>query len=242
MTSTLPSLADIRASVPPEKRFNSYWCRFFLRQLSFPITWVFIRLGFSANQVSYLSVLVALLAAILMWTHARPLVMLGAALFNFWAVLDCVDGNVARVRREVTKYGDFTDALPGYVVYAFVFLAAGVAAEHSRGLAPDFLRRLDFVFVAALASIFNLTMRLVYQQFRNVSGQRTMRQGTFAGYVGSNLGITGLLMPAVLGGVIFNQLHWVIMFYAVFHSAAFVVVCIRLVMKAEALRKQELCH
>ena len=240
MSSTGPSLAQIRAFVPPGERFNSYWLRFVLRPLSFPITWVFMRLGFSANQVSYLSVFVALLAATLMLSDERPLVILGALLFNLWAILDCVDGNVARVRRQVTKYGEFTDALAGYVAYALVFLAAGVAAERSRGFAPDSLSSIDFLFVGALTSILNLTMRLVYQQFRNVSGQRIMGEGTFESDVSSNLGITGLLMPAILGGVIFGQLHWIVIFYAVFHAAAFVVVCTRLVMNAERLRKEEL--
>ena len=82
-------------------------------------------------------------------------------------------------------------------------------------------------------------MRLIYQQFRNVTGRHVTRKGTFEHSIDSNFGITGLLMPAVLIGAIFNQLHWLVIFYAVFHVAAFSLVSVRLVIKAEGLREKE---
>jgi len=232
-------MRQIRASLPPEKRFDAYWLRFLLRPVSFPITWVFLRLRFSANQVSYFSAIVALLATIFMFSDGRLLVLTGAILFNFWAVLDCVDGNVARARGKTNKYGDFVDAFAGYVVYGCVFLAVGVAAKHSINYAPDFLSRIDFVLVGALAAVSNMTMRTIYQHFRTVYGKRIMDTGTSARSLDSNLGITGLLMPAVIIGVVFHQLHWVILFYALFHLGAFVIVSIRLAITIENAINEE---
>ena len=239
MSSKYPSIRQIRASLPPEKRFDAYWSRFVLRPVSFPITWVFLRLGFSANQVSYFSAIIALIAATFMCFDSRSLVITGAILFNFWAVLDCVDGNIARTRGKTTKYGDFVDAFAGYVAYGCVFLAAGVAAKHSISFAPSFLSHVDFVLVGAVASISNMTMRTIYQHFRTVYGKRIMDTGTPARSLDSNLGITGLLMPAVLIGVIFNQLHWVIIFYALFHSGAFIIVSIKLAITVEDAIREE---
>jgi len=240
MSSTVPSLAQIRASLPPEKnRFDSLWVRLVLRPLSFLVAWVFLRLGFSANQVSYLAVLVSLLAAVLMGTGERNVAIVGAFLFNCFALLDCVDGNIARVRRQASPYGGFMDALGGYVAFACVFPAAGIAAEHAKQQIPfPVMDNLNFIIVGAIAAISNLTMRLVYQHFSNIVGQKTVKPGTFQKNVDNNLGITGLLMPAVLVGTIMQQLHWVVLLYAAFYALAFVVVTVRLIIRVEHLQRE----
>ncbi len=239
MSSTVPSLAQIRASLPPEKnRFDSLWVRFVLRPLSFPVAWVFLRLGFSANHVSYLAVLVSLLAAILMGTGERNVAIVGAFLFNCFALLDCVDGNIARVRKQASPYGGFMDALGGYMAFACVFPAAGIAAEHAEQIPLPVIGNLNFIIVGAVAGISNLTMRLVYQHFSNIVGQKTVKPGTFQNNLDANLGITGLLMPAVLVGAILQQLHWVVLLYAAFYVLAFIIVTVRLIIRVERLQRE----
>ena len=239
MSSTVSSIVQMYDSLPPAKRFDAYWCRFVLRPVSFPVTWVSLRLGLSANQVSYFSAIVALLATILMCFPNRLLIITGALLFNFWAILDCVDGNIARAKGKTNKYGDFIDAFAGYVAYGFVFIGAGVAANHAISFYPSFLSEIDFVLVGALASVSNMTMRTIYQHFRNVYEARIMDTGTNARRIDSNLGITGILMPAVLAGVIFNQLCWVVLFYALFHLGAFILVGIKLAITIENKIKED---
>ncbi len=214
MSSTVPSLAQMRASLPPEKdRLDSLWLRFVLRKLSFPVTWVFIRLGFSANYVSYLSMLVVFGGTILMSIDDYFARMLGAFLFNFWVLLDCVDGNIARVKQQVNAYGEFADAMSGYIAYAFVFLGMGIAAEHTKPIMPGVMNQMNFVVMGALASICHLTTRLLYKKFVEVTGQPTLGSGTKPNILFTNIGITGLLMPSVLVSAIFGWLHWVTLFY-----------------------------
>lgn len=233
-----PSLAQIRASLPPEKnRFDPLWGQFVLRPLSFPITWVLIRLGFSANHVSYLGILVSLLAAVLMGIGQRNAIIMGAFLFNAFAVLDCVDGNIARIRNQASPYGEFIDALGGYMAFACVFPAAGIVAEHAKPISFPIIVNLNFIIIGAIAAISTLTMRLVYQQFSNMVGRKTVKPGTFQKNIDNNLGITGLLMPAVLVGTILQQLHWVVLCYAVFYVLAFIVIAIRLIVNVERLQR-----
>lgn len=233
-----PSLAQIRASLSSEKnRFDSWWVRFILRPLSFPVTWAFIRLGFSANHVSYLAVLVSFLAAILMGIGQRDVIIVGAFLFNIFALLDCVDGNIARVRKKAGPYGEFIDALGGYIAFACVFPAAGIVAEHAKPISFPIIVNLNFIIIGAIATISTLTMRLIYQQFSNTVGRKTVKPGTFQKNIDNNLGITGLLMPAVLVGTILQQLHWVVLCYAVFYVLAFIVVAIRLIVNVERLQR-----
>jgi len=238
MSYNLPSLAQISASLPPDKnRFDSLWIRFVLRPLSVPVAWAFLRLGLSANHVSYLAVLVSLIAAILMGTGNRNVVIFGALLFNCFALLDCVDGNIARVRKQASPYGAFMDALGGYVAFACVLPAAGIAAENAEQLSLPGIDNLNFIIVGAVAGISNLTMRLVYQHFSNMIGQKTVKPGTFQNRLDGNLGITGLLMPAVLLGTILQQLHWVVISYSAFYVLAFIVVTVRLVVRVEHLQR-----
>lgn len=158
----VPSIAEIHRLLPREsKYYDPFWARFVLYPLSFPISQLALRLGLSANQISYLGVVVILLGTGLMLTGNREFIILGTLLFNFWAVLDCVDGNVARVHRKTSKYGDFVDSIGGYFAVAFVYLGAGVVAENARAFIPDYLKNINFVLVGALASICDLTMRLL---------------------------------------------------------------------------------
>ena len=68
------TMKEILASYTPEKRAStSLWAKLFSRPLSFPVTYLLIILGFSANAVSILSIFVSLAACLLL--------MLGPPLF-----------------------------------------------------------------------------------------------------------------------------------------------------------------
>lgn len=238
MSFPVPSLAQISASLPPDKnRYDSLWVRFVLRPLSFPVTWIFMRLGFSANQVSYLAALVSVLAAIFMGIGKKSLVLTGALLFNFFSLLDCVDGNIARVQKQESPYGGFMDALGGYVAFACVFPAAGIAIELAKPIHFPIIDNLNFITVGAIASISNLTMRLIYQHFTNIEGQKTVKPGTLKKNIDNNTGITGLLMPAILMGTILQQLHLVVLCYALFYVLAFLITGVSLIIKVERIQR-----
>ena len=229
------SLKDVLDSLPVEKkRTDPVWTRLVLRALAVPIAWVFLRLGATANQVSYLAVLTSVLGSIALAAgmSSRSAVV-GAVLLNVFAVLDCVDGTVARVRGTTSPYGKWVDALGGYVTIGGVFLSAGIAAERMKGAAPYGIGELNFVVIGALAGICNLTMRLQYQHFRNVHGGDTVEGSGWYRKVDKNLGIVGVLMPALLIGTLLEQLHWIVLFYAAFYLCAYIVATLRLIWRVE---------
>jgi len=216
------SLAAIARTVPRGAASpDSVWSRIALRPLSIPVTAVLLPLGVSANAVTYFGIVVCLAAAALMAAGGRAAVIAGAALFNLFAVLDCVDGNVARVRGG-SAYGPWVDALGGYVAYRAVLLAAGAAAG-----AP---------LAGGVAAASNLLMRVAHQSYRN-AGPRVdaaaPQRASLEKRVSENLGITGLLMPAVLAGAIAGALRWVVLPYAAFYTAGCAAVVVRLVAGVE---------
>lgn len=157
------SMADITASYTPEKRKDtSWWARIFSRPLSFMVTYPLINIGVSANAVSIASIFVALLACgLLMMGH--PISTIGVFVFLFWDVLDCVDGNIARVKKTSSLKGEYMDAISGYTAPAFIYLAVGVAAYRE----PGTLSSLGYwiIVIGAVASISDLLSRIIYQKF-----------------------------------------------------------------------------
>lgn len=64
-----------------------------------PVTYLFINAGWTANMVSVLSWIVIFVAAVLLSIDNFGCMLTGVILTNFWLVLDCVDGNIARVKK-----------------------------------------------------------------------------------------------------------------------------------------------
>jgi phosphatidylglycerophosphate synthase len=222
MSGRWVSLAEIARTVPKgAASSDSVWTQLVLRPLSIVVTAALLPLGVSANAVTYFGIVVCLAAAALMAAGDRAALIAGAALFNFFAVLDCVDGNVARVRGG-SAYGPWVDALGGYVAYTAVLLAAGAAA--------------GVPLAGGVAAAANLLMRVAHQSFRNIrpgAAAAAPQRASLEKRVSENLGITGLLMPAVLAGAIAGALRWVVLLYAAFYAASCAAVLVRLVARAE---------
>jgi len=85
------------------------------------------RLGLSPSAVTWLSVLLAGLAALAFWQASRPAMIAGGILLYLGFVLDCVDGQLARYTRTFGPFGGWLDTMADrakeYGVYAG--LAAG---------------------------------------------------------------------------------------------------------------------
>lgn len=157
------TMKDILASYTPEKRKDtSVWAMIFSRPLSFPVTYVLINLGLSANVVSVISIFVALAACVLL-AMGDGFSAIGVFVFLFWDVMDCVDGNIARVKKTASLKGEYMDAISGYTAPAFIYLSLGIAAYNE----PGHLKLLGpwIIVIGAVASLSDLLSRIIYQKF-----------------------------------------------------------------------------
>lgn len=93
-----------------------------VRVVSIYFTWVFIKMGASANQVSALNLAIASLAgAALFFPGIMGLV--GCLLFfSVNTILDGVDGEVARYRRATSLNGLFLDRINSLFLYPLIFM------------------------------------------------------------------------------------------------------------------------
>jgi len=136
--------------------WTGYWFNvIFSRYISIYLTWVFVKLGFNANAVTGLMILVGLFSIVLLIPHVLWLNILGFIFVVLFEVLDCCDGEVARWRKESSIKGFFLDLVshvffnhplrafyalhlfvlkqdPIFLVFAFVIYAASISSHAVR--------------------------------------------------------------------------------------------------------------
>lgn len=240
------SLAEIKSSLTPEKRrSDGPWTRFVLRPLSYPGAWIFLRLGFSPNAVTYLSAFLCLAGFVCLAAGGAAAAWIGFTLFFIFGVLDCVDGNMARVLGTASPWGEWVDALGGYTAYASMLLGMGVAADIASGaVLPGTGLALPWpaggwTLVGGAAAAANLLMRAVFQNYRVVKGASDERAGIGGEKrLSETIGITGIMVPLSALAYGFGFLPWVVLAYAIVYGGGCLVVVLKLVRKVEAeLRK-----
>jgi len=214
-----PSLKQIFESLPEDKKqSDTLWVKFILRKLSFLITWVLIRLHFSAWHVSVLSIFIPIIS-LYFWIQLDPVT--ASVFLMLWLLLDGVDGNIARLEGE-RETGPFVDASSGYMIIGIYAIGIGIYL--------DLMNQTYFslsipwcTFLGGIASILNLMARLYHQKFINVVHDDN-NNGNEIGLlrqIERNIGIGGFLTPITFLGVLTGYLQWVFMFYCIYSLLIF---------------------
>lgn len=105
------------------------------RRYSRLLTRLFLRTPLTPNQITIFSFLTGLLGASCFLLGSYGGSVLGALLLQFSTVLDCVDGEVARVKMLESPLGEWLDITLDTVVHIAIFLGVGVAVWKQDGLA-----------------------------------------------------------------------------------------------------------
>lgn len=100
---------------------------YFNRKLSRPITRWLLRTPLTPNQITVLSCVVGVSGALCFFPGGYWGPLFGALLLQFSVVLDCCDGEVARVKFMESPLGDWLDIVCDTVVTIAIFLGMGVA-------------------------------------------------------------------------------------------------------------------
>ena len=106
--------------LPPEARFldiNDFWC--------FPNRWVvkfLYPLSITPTQITIISLIAGLVSVCCYMIDSSVGLMWGALFLYLKIFLDNVDGNLARVKGEVSRLGRFLDSLIDFIVSSLVYL------------------------------------------------------------------------------------------------------------------------
>lgn len=147
-TVTLKELREFKHRINPEERQGAYGY-YFIRPLSLYVTYFALRLGLTANHVTVLQTLSGVAGAVLLAFPAPLMRLLGVALLQFGFVLDNVDGEVARFRKQVSVTGKFLDVVGHEIVIPFMFFGLGIGAYFQLG-------RFEAIIFGFLAGFFSL--------------------------------------------------------------------------------------
>ncbi len=212
------TLADVQAA--EKKLFNSlkgefegFVDRYFNRKVSRWFTRLFLAMGLSPNSITVLAGLVGLLAAagFGMGTYSAGIV--AALLFQLAAVIDCCDGEVARLTFTESPLGAWLDIVLDNIVHMAIF--AGIAV----GLYTTQIGQADDWVPLALgtAAVFGNGLSLVLvekaQKIKAMSGWSTPAHAAWADVMLKNVASRDF-SAALLGFALFDQLYWFLIFAA----------------------------
>jgi len=131
------TIADVRATYPPAKAreewFGDWASALIYRPLSILVTPMFLAAGFSARMVTMLSLAIGLALPLIACFSGPSGGFWVAGLATVWVMLDCVDGNIARVTNSASKAGHYFDFVTDVVFRGSFYAAIGLLADASAG-------------------------------------------------------------------------------------------------------------
>ncbi|MFE3324361.1 CDP-alcohol phosphatidyltransferase family protein [Streptomyces sp. NPDC059176] len=150
-----PSVAELRPVVHPagvkDRRSGEHWGgRLYMREVSLRITRVLVTTRVTPNQLTYLMTLAGVLALPALLIPGVWGAVLGVVMVQLYLLLDCVDGEVARWKKQYSLSGVYLDRVGAYLCDAAVLVGFGLRAADLWGSAPvDWL----WAFLGTLAAL-----------------------------------------------------------------------------------------
>ena len=97
--------------------------RYFNRRLSSHLTRWFVKTSLTPNQITLISFTVGLISGHFFWKGGYLYGIVGALVFQLSSVLDCCDGEVARLKGMQSRLGQWLDVVCDNIVHIVLFLA-----------------------------------------------------------------------------------------------------------------------
>ncbi|MFD7894789.1 CDP-alcohol phosphatidyltransferase family protein [Streptomyces sp. NPDC059479] len=152
-----PSVAELRPVVHPEgvkdRRSGEHWAgRLYMREISLHIDPYLVNTRITPNQLTYLMVVVGVVGGAVLLVPGLTGAILAAVLFQIYLLLDCVDGEVARWRKQTSITGVYLDRIGHYLCEAALLIGFGVRGAdvfHRNGTATNW----QWAFLGTLAAL-----------------------------------------------------------------------------------------
>ncbi|MFA5166895.1 MAG: CDP-alcohol phosphatidyltransferase family protein [Candidatus Omnitrophota bacterium] len=147
---------------PEYKTKGNWYVRTILRDAALPATWLLLHTSITANQITLLSLAVALAGMFVLALPGSAAFLIGVLLLQFWYYLDHVDGQIARYRKTDCLTGRFLDFLTHHIVHTTLLFVLGFYVFQVTGSTLFVL----WGFVNALAIlVFNVVHDVKYKTF-----------------------------------------------------------------------------
>jgi phosphatidylglycerophosphate synthase len=125
--------AERRLLQSPKGPYDGVIDTYLNRKLAKRLTQVFVKARWSPNAITVLSLFVGFVAAGFFAQGTYPAGVVGALLFQLSAIIDCCDGDVARLTFRESRFGQQLDLIGDNVVHMAIFGALGWAGYVNGG-------------------------------------------------------------------------------------------------------------
>ncbi|MGW0472856.1 CDP-alcohol phosphatidyltransferase family protein [Streptomyces coeruleorubidus] len=150
-----PSVAELRPVVHPagvkDRRSGEHWMgRLYMREVSLRVDRYLVNTRVTPNQLTYLMTVFGVLAAPTLLVPGIPGAVLGVVMVQMYLLLDCVDGEIARWKKQYSLNGVYLDRVGAYLTDAAVLVGFGLRAADLWGSG-----RIDWLwaFLGTLAAL-----------------------------------------------------------------------------------------
>ncbi|MGB8943995.1 MAG: CDP-alcohol phosphatidyltransferase family protein [Streptomyces sp.] len=150
-----PSVAELRPVVHPagvkDRRSGEHWAgRLYMREISLRCDRYLVNTRITPNQLTYLMTVAGALAAPALLVPGITGAVLGVIMVQLYLLLDCVDGEIARWRKQYSMAGVYLDRVAAYLCDAAVLVGFGLRAADLWGSG-----RIDWLwaFLGTLAAL-----------------------------------------------------------------------------------------
>lgn len=106
----------------PKADLDGFVDRYFNRKVSGLLTRLFLRISLSPNAITVLSLFIGLVAAGSFALGSYVAGIIGSLLFQLSAIVDCCDGEVARLTNRQSRFGQQLDLAADNVVHMAIFM------------------------------------------------------------------------------------------------------------------------
>ncbi|WP_079144920.1 CDP-alcohol phosphatidyltransferase family protein [Streptomyces agglomeratus] len=128
-----PSVAELRPVVHPpgvkDRRSGEHWAgRLYMREVSLRVDRHLVNTRVTPNQLTYVMTVAGALAAPALLVPGVTGALLGVLMVQLYLLLDCVDGEIARWKKQYSLAGVYLDRVAAYLCDAAVLVGFGLRA------------------------------------------------------------------------------------------------------------------
>lgn len=130
-----------------------------------PLAFLFVKLiyntNISPNQITYAAIAFSLTGGIIYSFGGSTFFAVGALFFMFYNIMDCADGQLARLKGNGTSIGRIVDGFADYIAGTMAYLAIGV------GFASQTSNPLFYYLLTLAAAVSNILHAITLDYYRN---------------------------------------------------------------------------